>query len=318
MVSISNKIFQLFLYKIVNINCVKNSNVIEKLSRGNNNGQHIQKKGYIVSEKVTENNSKYVLIKKDNNIKPKKVIYYFHGGSYIANLTTFYERYWLSYCDLRNDIAVVLLDYSLAPEYKYPTQLNEAIDVWNEITKTIKPENIIIGGDSAGGNLAIVLINKLQKEMNVSPKAGLFISPWTDMTISGQSIKDNYNKDILLGDKSQQINNEIFEKLKNADYFCFVGDAERTDPYISPVFDDYNIFPKSLFFVGSDEMLLDDTLRVVDKIKQNGNDVTLINKEGMFHVYPISASFTPEGKEARRIIQKFILECFEDKQQSKL
>jgi len=312
MVSIGCKILQYILYRKGNINCIRNPNVIENLKKGRTMIKHIQKKGFIISEHVTEKNSKYVIIKKDNGVEPKKVIYFMHGGAYITGLLSVYEKYWYPFCNLRDDIEIVLLDYSVAPEHKYPTQLNEAIDVWFELTKTIKQENIIVGGDSAGGNLSLILINKLQKEYGILPKAGIFFSPWTDMTLSGKSIYDNYTKDVLSGDYDHPLTKENYEIYKNSEIFCFIGDADRKDPYISPVFDDYKIFPKSLFFVGGNEMILDDTLRVVDKIKQNGNDVTLINKEEMFHVYPIFASFAPEGKEALKIIQKFVLECFEE------
>ncbi|OUM67781.1 hypothetical protein PIROE2DRAFT_4735 [Piromyces sp. E2] len=295
MVSISSKILQYFLYRRGNINCLKNPNVIDNLKRGRH-----------------RKNSRYVIIKKDNGIEPKKVIFYMHGGAYIVGLISVYERYWHSFCNLRDDIEIVLMDYSVAPEHKYPTQINETIDVWFELTKTIKQENIIVGGDSAGGNLALVLINKLQKEYGLSPKGAVLFSPWTDMTLSGKSIYDNYTKDVLSGDYNHPLTKENYEIYKNSEIFSFIGDADRKDPYISPFFDDYKIFPKSLFFVGGNEMILDDTLRVVEKIKQNGNEVTLINKEEMFHVYPIFGSFTPEGKEALKIIQDFVLECFKE------
>ncbi|OUM69993.1 hypothetical protein PIROE2DRAFT_37765 [Piromyces sp. E2] len=210
-----------------------------------------------------------------------------------------YEEFCQPFCDLRDDIEIVLIDYSLAPENKYPTQLNEALDVWNELTKRVKPEDIMIGGDSAGGNLGMALIHKLKKEFNVAPGACFFLSPWTDLTCSGKSFVDNYRTDVLT------------EEMKKSYLFCFLEeDVDREDPYVSPLFGDFTTFPKSLFIAGSKEMLLDDTTRVVDKLKENGNEVQVLIKEGMFHAYPVFAGFAPEGKEAIELIKKFISESF--------
>ncbi|KAL6596458.1 alpha/beta hydrolase fold-domain-containing protein [Neocallimastix sp. 'constans'] len=278
-------------------------------------------KGYIIEEKETEKKSKYILIKKDNNVDAKKVIYYIHGGVYLYGLNNLYMAFSCLLCDLRDDIEVILLDYSLAPENVFPTQLNEAVDVWMELTKTFDPKDIIIGGDSAGGNLSLVLIEKLKNDYNVAPGAGIFFSPWTDMTCTSESFYKNYTKDIILGG-SRPLTKEMVEQMKNSVSYSFMGDGDRNDPYISPVFADYSTFPKSIFFVGGDEMLLDDTLTVVKKIRENpNNDVELIVKEGMFHVYPILGSFSvmstkhdsyflPEGKEGIERVKQFVLDYF--------
>jgi len=275
----------------------------------NKSVKHSSIKGYISEVKETENKTKYIRIKKDNNVESKKVIYYMHGGTYLYGLNNMYKAFACVLCDLRDDLEVILLDYSLAPQHTYPTQLNEAMDVWTELTKTFNTQDIVIGGDSAGGNLALVLIYKLKKELNLSPGAAFFFSPWTDMTCTSESFYRNYTKDIIVGG-SVPLTKEHVEKMKQSITYSFIGDAERTDPYISPIFADYTTFPKSLFFVGGAEMLLDDTVNLVKKIRENPeNEVDLIVKEGMFHVYPIY-SFIPESKEAQEKIKEFIYESF--------
>jgi len=269
------------------------------------------KKGYSLTEYETENKTKYLKLKKDTNETTSKVIYYIHGGSYIKKLTTYYESFIYPLCDLREDLEIILLDYSLAPEHKYPTQLNEALDVWNEICKKYNSEDIIIGGDSTGGALAIALIQKLKKDKAISPKASFFISPWTDMTCSGKSYYTNYQKDTNYGDTNSSLTEEKFKEFKNSNLFSFIGTADRNDPYVSPIFSDFSTFPKSLFIVGGDEMLLDDTINVVNKIKENSNnEVTLINKDGMFHNFPLYINFIPESNEAYSEIKNFIIKSF--------
>lgn len=286
-----------------------------------NSVKHSPIKGYILEVKETEKKSKYIRLKKDNNVESKKVVYYMHGGTYLYGLNSMYKAFACVLCDLIDDLEVILLDYSLAPDHTYPTQINEALDVWEELTKTFQPADIMVSGDSAGGNLSLVLIHKLKKEFNTAPGAAFFFSPWTDMTCSSESFYRNYTKDIIVGG-NVPLTKEMVEEMKNSITYSFIGDADRTDPYISPVFADYSVFPKSLFFVGDAEMLLDDTLTVVKKIRENPeNEVDLVVKEGMFHVYPILGSFSyfgtghdkytlPEGKEAIERLKQFVLDYY--------
>jgi len=294
------------------------SNLIPKISLNNSQKLPTQKhlydnirKGYTLTKKKTENNTKYIIIKNETEEPTKKIIYYIHGGNYVKGLITTYESLVYPLCDISDDIQVVLLDYSLAPDNKYPVQLNEAFEVWNELTKEFNPEDIIIGGDSSGGHLALTLIEKLKNEKNELPKAAFFISPWTDMTCSGKSYFTNYQKDIILGDPNNSLTEKKLEELKNSEMFCFVGYANRNDPYVSPIFGDYTNFPKSLFIVGSDEMLLDDTLNLVKKIEENGHEVKLYKKDGMSHNFPLYLNFMQEGFEAFITIKDFIVDSFE-------
>jgi len=301
--------------KFSNVKKPFNINLNTRLNLNNSNKTTIEKylidnvkKGYKLTEKKTALKAKYLILKKDNNEIPKKVIYYIHGGSYTKGLTITYESFIYPLCDIRNDIEIILLDYSLAPENLYPTQLNEALNVYNEIIKKFNPEDIIIGSDSSGGNIALSLIQRLDK--SVFPTASFFISPWTDMTCSGKSYFNNYQKDVTFGDPNSTLTKAKLNEFKNSKMFSFIGATDRENPLISPIFGDYTNFPKSLFIVGNDEMLLDDTLEVVKKIKENGNDVKLINKEGMSHNFPLYINFIPEAVETNSKIKEFIEESF--------
>eukprot|EP00833_Pecoramyces_ruminatium_P002537 jgi/Orpsp1_1/1176569/evm.model.c7180000058120.1 len=312
MLTLLCRIFKMVLRKKYNINPFLNIDVVEKIKTMNKKYEtnDIKKKGYSIIRKETANKTKYWIIRKDSNQLAKKIVYFLHGGSYISGLNNMYQTFSYPLCDVRDDIEVILLDYDLAPEFKYPTQINEALDLWDVITQTYSPEDIIVGGDSSGGNLALVLLLKLKQERNISPKASFFLSPWTDMTASGESYYNNYQKDVLMGEKKCPLTDEKAAILRKSDLYCYIGDADRKDPYISPIFGDYSTFPKSLFIVGSREMLLDDTLSVVNKIKENGNDVELINERGMFHIYPIHIKYLYESRIAHKKIRNFIAESF--------
>jgi acetyl esterase/lipase len=311
MVSIRARLFKLYLRKKFNLNPFVTKDLVQTFRNANEKFlKDVIKEGYSIIRKETEKKVKYVIIKKDSNKPSKKIIYYLHGGAYLIRLTNMYQTFSYPLCDIRDDIEVVLLDYDPAPEQKYPSQLNQAMEIWNEITKEHKPEDIIIGGDSSGGNLGLALIHKLKNEQNVSPKACFFLSPWTDMTCSGESYYTNYQKDIQSGEANEPLTKEKENIIQHSDLFCFTGDADRKDPYISPLFGDFTTFPRSLFFVGSEEMLLDDTLKIVEKIKEKGNEVELVNKEGMFHIYPMYISYLPESREAYEKIKEFIADSF--------
>ncbi len=146
--SLKNIYYSCFRNKLNStLNPCINLNNLNKVYIGNLLSDNV-KKGYTLIKKETKNKTKYIILRNESEEAVKNVIYYIHGGDYINGLTTTYESFIYSLCDISDDIEVVLLDYSLAPEFKYPTQLNEALNVWNELTNEFNSENIIIGSDS--------------------------------------------------------------------------------------------------------------------------------------------------------------------------
>jgi acetyl esterase/lipase len=114
------------------------------------------------------------------------------------------------------------------------------------------------------------------------------MSPWTDLTASGESYETNYEKDVLFGNTRESM---IYQN----DY---PGDHDRMDPYISPLFGDFREFPPMLIQVGSHEMLLSDSTAVAAKARQQGIKVRLSIYEGMFHVFQMAYLNIPESKRA--------------------
>ena len=122
------------------------------------------------------------------------------------------------------------------------------------------------------------------------------MSPWTDLTASGESYDTNYERDPLFGNTRDSL-------IYNKDY---VGDADETNPYISPLFGDFTGFPPMLIQVGSYEMLLSDSTSVAEKAKKQGVKVRLSIYEGMFHVFQMAMLMMPESKRAWAEVGKFI------------
>lgn len=307
--SIRGKIFSFFTGMTQNINPFLNPEGIEKMKKmslhyiDDKPPKDCTLKKYRISSCAG-----YEIVQRKGR-KSDKYIYYLHGGAYVTGLLSMYRSFAIG---LSDNISAVLLDYSLAPEYKYPVQLEEAYSVWNELTekKGILPENIIIGGDSSGGNLALALMLKLKDEGRKMPCGCFLLSAWTDMLASGKSYFDNYGKDIQMGEKNCVLTKEKHKQLIESDLFCCFGNADRKNPYVSPVYGAYKGFPPTFFSVGGDEMLLDDTLTVEKKMRKAGVSTVLEQQPEMFHTYILCMNSMPESKCSYQRLQKFVNDIF--------
>lgn len=292
-----------------NINPIAHPEMQEKMKQMSAKYSHTKsKKGYELECLTTPAGTKYQRMRKVGATPSGKVIYYIHGGCYISGLTYNYRDFCAPFCDVIDGAEVVLLDYSLAPEYKYPTQLNEALDLWNELTvkQNVKHQNIIVGGDSSGGNLTLALLLSLRNNGKNMPNGSFFLSPWTDMTLSGGSYAKNYQNDVEIGDRHGVFDDKTKQVLFNSYLYDFIGSADRTDPTVSPAFADYHDLPPMLFFAGEHEMLLDDTIAVYEKAKAAGVQVTLETQPEMFHSYVLYTNYMPESKKSYATLKQFI------------
>lgn len=216
--------------------------------------------------------TKYVHGKQDETI-----IFYCHGGGYMSG-STLYARSVTTKLAKYTLHDVFSFDYRLAPEYPYPYALEDALTAWNYIlSKGFHAENIIIAGDSAGGNLALVLTLKLM-ELNFSlPKCLILFSPWTDMTASGNSYHTKAELDPVLNT----------EYIKKAIQY-YLHDTNPELPYVSPLFADFSGFPPVYIQVGENEILLDDSMMLYKQLMAC-NVYTKMNLfEGMWHVFQMT------------------------------
>lgn len=315
MTSIRGRIFSNIMRKNMNMNASHTKDSAEKLKRQSAlfSKDRLPKDVSCVRE-TTPNQTRYERIKKTNQKQTGRVLLYFHGGAYISGLLPAYRNLAPGFFDAADGCEVIYLNYHCAPKYLFPTQLNEALDLWEDLTtrQGYDPKQIIVGGDSAGGNLTLALLLKLRDLGKTMPRAAFCISAWADMTGSGQSFYENYDKDVMFGDQGQTLTEERKEKLLHGQMYCYIGDADRTNPYISPVFGDYHGFPPMFFTAGTHEMLLDDTLRIVEKLKACKVPVICELQPSMFHIYVVFARFVPEGKVSYHRLLHFIHDQFQE------
>lgn len=234
-----------------------------------------------------------------------RLVLYFHGGAYLAGLANIYRNTAAELCrSIRAE--VVFLDYDLAPAYRYPVQLEQAMALWDDLTMRYTPENIVVAGDSAGGNLALAFLLKLRDQGLPMPRCGLCFSPLADTTASGSSYLENYRKDVLFGCRHGYMTEEIKNKILDSDIYAFCRGQERTDPYISPAFGDFMKFPPMFLCAGGHEMLLSDTMTVAERMMAQGVPVELEIGDKMFHDYIQFHKTLPEGRAALDKAQEFV------------
>lgn len=213
-----------------------------------------------------------------------RAILYLHGGAYTAGGLD-YAKGFGALLASETRLNVFCVAYRLAPEYKYPAALNDAFAAYRYLLERgYQPEHITLAGESAGGGLALALALKIRDEQMSLPAGIACISPWTDLTFSGASYRNNVYRDPSL----------IRESLAYSVIAYAAG--HEYEPYASPVFGDYTGFPPCLFFAGSDEILLSDAKTVHYQMQRAGVPSELIVEDGMWHVYPLYGM--PEGRRA--------------------
>ena len=238
----------------------------------------------------------------------ENLIFVVHGGAYVSHMMFYYRLLNKGYSEASQGGTVVHFDYRCAPEYKYPCALEDTLAVWDHFMNSgYKAENTIVIGDSAGGHLSVDLMMKLHERGETMPRAAVLMSPWLDMTASGDSYVYNYKVDPVFGIRGVTPSaDEVKELLFKSELFMWLGDNDRRDPYISPVFADIDDkYPPILVTVGGYEMLKSDSETLVKKFRDAGIDAQLYVGEGMFHVFNVY-QFFPESRKAIRLVNEYI------------
>ena len=239
------------------------------------------------------------------NKKTNRVIYQIHGGGYVVGFIDAFRECAVSYSQAGGDAEVFSIDYRIAPKYHYPAALEDAVKVYKWILENgYNNNNIVIVGDSAGGNLTLATTLYL-KDNNIPLPAGVIgVSVWGDMGYPEGSRQCNLQKDLLLGSNGLRMQAEV----KNPKYLK--ANEDKKNPYISPVYGDYKGFPDLLLQVGSYEVLLDDCLKVANEAKKAGVNVSQTTYEGMSHDFQLLLPQLDETKKAWVEISEFMNKCF--------
>jgi acetyl esterase/lipase len=218
---------------------------------------------------------------------------YLHGGAYIGCSPATHREVTSAFA--RQGWRVFVPDYRLAPEHPFPCALDDAMAVYRALLTGVDPRHLVVAGDSAGGNLALVLCLSLRTAGLPQPAALVALSPVTDFTWSGASIQSN-------SDRCAMFSHEI---LPVGAAFYLNGHNPR-DPLVSPLFAELQNLPPMLFHAGSDEILRDDSVRMAERARAAGIEVEIATWPVVPHVWQLMARWIPEGRESLRLAGSFL------------
>jgi monoterpene epsilon-lactone hydrolase len=223
------------------------------------------------------------------------VVLYLHGGGYalgsIASCREFGARLARA-----ASARVLLVGFRLAPEHPFPAALEDVLTAYRFLLRDgVAPERMVLTGDSVGGGLVLATLVGLRDAGDPLPAAGVTISAWTDLALTGESITGRAHRDAIHYPETLAMLAETY-----------LNSADPRDPRASPLYADLAGLPPLQMLVGTEEVFYDDTLRVASRARTAGVDVTVEEGQDMPHDYPLYAAVLPEGQQAVERIGEFI------------
>jgi epsilon-lactone hydrolase len=226
--------------------------------------------------------------------KDSPLIFYTHGGGYVSGSCSDHRAPVAKFV-AGSGLPALLYEYRLAPEHPFPAALDDTLIAYRWLVgQGAAPARMLIVGESAGGGLCLATLLALKEGGLPLPAAAVALSPWTDLTLSGESQRTRARVSI--------------DPQGMAEVCCqyYIGKNDPANPLISPLYGDLRDLPPLLLYVGNDEMMRDDATRFAEKATRAGVDVTLHVGEGMVHCYPLFAPLFPEATQAMNAISAFI------------
>ncbi len=233
-------------------------------------------------------------------VDTRRILFYVHGGAFIAG-SCLSSRSVAARLAETSELPVLSLNYRLAPEYPFPAALEDVIAAYRWLLASgVQPHEIAMVGDSSGGNLLMATLLSLRDVGDPLPATAVLLSPWVDLTESSASRSMLAEADPYLTPQFMQVAARHY--------------LGQIDPYTSPaspLYGDLADLPPILIQVGTDEIFLDDSTGLAQRIHEAGGDITLEIWEGMWHVWQYFAALIPEGQQSFDQIGAFLHTQFE-------
>lgn len=226
-------------------------------------------------------------------------VLYLHGGAYVYGSPSLYRDFTWRIADA-TAARVLCIAYRLAPEHPFPAAVDDAVAAYRWLLADgADPRHIAIMGDSAGGGLTFGTLLRLRDEGLPMPAAAAGLSPWTDLALTGDTLKSNAKAEPMLS--VAQVG--VFANL-------YLGGVDPKHPHASPLYGDHRGLPPSLLQVGSDEILRADAERMTESLRQAGCVAELEVWPRMPHVWHLYARILPEGQQAVTRVGDFVRGAF--------
>ena len=235
-------------------------------------------------------------------VETDKIFMFIHGGGYYRGSIAA-TRATVARISAEAKVRCLSIEYRLAPEHPFPAAIDDTYTAYKWLLKEgVKPKNIIVSGQSAGGGLCLALLLKLKEKNFFQPRGAVALSPWTDLTQSGKTMKINADIDPVISKK-------YLDRMAN----LYLAKTPNTSPLASPLYGELSGLPPLLVQVGSAETMLDDSRRFVKKAKEAKVDVQIEVYKDMFHGWHGSAHILKDGKKAIKNIGLFCRDLFNHK-----
>lgn len=218
---------------------------------------------------------------------PAGLLVYLHGGGYFACSARTHRPYTTGFA-LRG-LRVYAPDYRLAPEHPFPAGLMDAVAAWRAVRAAAGGLPMVIGGDSAGGGLALATMLKLRDEGDALPAAAVLFSPLTDLIGIGASRRINDKRCAMFHGSGL---------ARAKEFYIADGGGNPRDPLASPLYADLRGLPPLLIHVGADETLRDDSIALAERAGAAGVPVEMKVWSAVPHVWQLFHPFVPEGRQS--------------------
>jgi len=229
-------------------------------------------------------------------VESGRVVLYLHGGGFVMGSPATH-RELVALLSVAGDARMLALDYRLAPEHPFPAAVEDAVHAYRWLLEQgYKARQIAIGGDSAGGGLALQTLLALRDEGVELPAAGFFLSPVTDLVhFDGNSYVTRAKADPLID-------------LEGTTFFMshYVGDNDPETPLLAPFRMDLAGLPPLCIHVGDREVLLSDSVRLAERARAVDVEVEIKIWSGMWHVFQGGARWLPEARRSIEEIGRFL------------
>lgn len=226
------------------------------------------RKVFTIRDKSTEENTKYIL--------------YFHGGSYVAEAT---NNHWDFLKKIAKDTGytIIMPDYPLTPKYNYKEVYNVVEPLYNQIIEKVGKSNLILMGDSAGGGLALGLYEKITQDNIETPAKTILISPWLDVRLENDNIKDVEKNDTILNK----------ETLKLAG-IAYAGNDGINSYMVNPIDGDLSKIENVEIFIGTYDILNPDCKLLKEKANEVGKDIEIKEYDQAKHIWLVDNNSSEE------------------------
>lgn len=241
-----------------------------------------------IEQKEFMNRNVFILTPK-NVEKTDMVILYFHGGSYMAEIT---NEHWnfLEKVINKTGATVILPDYPLSPKHNYKDVFNMVEPLYNEIVSKIETDNFIIMGDSAGGGLALALEEKISSENSeyILPKKTILISPWLDVRLENSKI-----------DEVQKLDKDLNKDTLKLAGIAYAGKDGIGSYLVNPIDGDLSKLNNITIFTGTYDILNPDVHVLEEKAKSQGVTINVKEYEGASHIWILK-----DNEEEKELIEQ--------------